>query len=711
MATDPICGMSVPVGPGALRLLRDNRTYYFCCTDCLRAFAAPEENRRRLLHRLEVAWPLSVVTVVLTWAPPFPRADVVAGALAAVVQVYAGSGFYAGAWDAIRHRIGNMDLLIAAGTTAAFAYSVAVLALPGVLPAATYFDASALIVTVILTGNYAEQATRRRAGSALRRLAELLPATATLMENGAGRSVRVDELRPGQRLRVPPGDRFPVDGLVREGRSAVDESLLTGEGRTVRKGPGDRVLAGATNVEGPLIVEAVSLGADTFVAHVGELLQDAELARVPLQREADRLAAVFVPAVLGLAIVSGTLWFFLSGGSPSIGILVFVTVAVTACPCAFGLATPAALLVGSGRAAEDGILFRGGDSIERAATVDTVLLDKTGTLTSSQPDVEGILALAPHTEAEILELAAGLEGGIRHPLAQALERAATARGIRAASVSHVALEPGRGVVGVVGGRPVAVVRGDAVEAETLDRVPLADWIRSAERRGSSWSLVVRDGRPVGALAFAAPVAAGAAEAVAELRAEGVRVAMVTGDNERAARAVAAPLGIEDVRAGVTPERKVELVRAYRREGGRVAFVGDGINDAAALAAADLGIALGSGSQVARETGAVLLVRADLLGVPRALRYARRIVRCVRENLLWAVGYNAVLLPIAAGAFVPVLGLGVYRVLPVLGAVAMGLSSTSVLLRSLTLRVADGPWGDGGHAGPRDRRSGARPEAV
>jgi len=687
LATDPVCGMSVEEGPGSLRLLRENRTYYFCSSDCLRSFSAPDEARRRIARRLVVAWPLSVAVALLTWGPSFPRASLVAAGLAAVVQVYAGAGFYEGARDAIRQRVGNMDLLIAVGTSAAFLYSVAVLLLPSRFPPGTYFDASALIVTVILTGNYLEQLTRRRAGSALRYLADLLPSTAHVVQGSIDHIARVDTLRPGQLVRVPPGGRFPTDGIVRNGRSAVDESLLTGEARTVLKEPGSRVLAGALNVDGPLVVEVSATGSDTFVAHVGALLEEAELARVPLQQQADRIAAVFVPFVLSLAVVAGVVWFLLAGSDVTVGVLVFVTVAVTACPCAFGLATPAALLVGTGRAAEAGVLFRGGDAIERAARVDTVMLDKTGTLTVGEPQVQAVHAVPPATEAEVLRIAAGLEAGVHHPLARALTAVAAERGVTPLPLEESRLDLGVGVQGRSGGELYAFVRGDASTGAGADASALGSWTASMERSGRSWSVVLREGKAVGAIAFDAAFAAGAMEALAGLRADGIGLAMVTGDREEAAHAVAGPLSITDVHAGVTPEGKVALVRAYHDAGRTVAFVGDGVNDAAALAAADLGIAVGTGSELARETGQVLLVLPDLRGVPNSLRFARRIVRRVRGNLAWAVGYNAVLLPIAAGALVPVLGLGMYRYLPVLGALAMGLSSTTVLLNSLTLR-----WG-------------------
>ena len=695
MPTDPVCGMAVEDAPDALRLSRDNRTYYFCSHECLQAFAAPEEARRRLARRLAVAWPLAVLTAFLTWRPLLPGSEYVAGALAAVVQFYPGSVFYVGARDALRQRVGNMDLLIAVGTTAAFLYSVAVLALPGRLAPSVYFDASALIVTVILTGNYLEALTRRRAGSALRKLAEMLPTTAIVLAGGSEKVRPRDELQAGERVRVRPGERFPADGTVAEGISSVDEALLTGEATPVRKGPGASVLAGSKNGAGSLVVEVRRTGPDTFVASVGRLLQDAELSRVPLQRQADRLASVFAPFTLALAAVTGALWFVLAREDPTVGILVFVTVAVTACPCAFGLATPAALLVGTGRAADEGILFRGGDAIERAARIDTVLLDKTGTLTASSLSVGSVGALAPVTEAEVLSTAAGLETGIDHPFAEALLREAARRGVGPEAFTERRLEPGRGVVGHDGRRSACLLRGDGARAEHPDLGPLEPWIAASESEGRSWSLVVRDGHPIGAVSFRNPLAPGASEALAELVAEGVRVTMVTGDNDRAARSVARAVGIGDVHAGVLPEGKVALVRQYQGEGHAVAFVGDGINDAAALAAADLGVALGTGSEVAKESGQVLLVRSDLRDVPRALHLARAIVGRVRRNLLWAIGYNAVLLPIAAGALVPTLGLGIYRYLPVLGAVAMGLSSTTVLLNSLSLR-----WAPLGRAGPK-----------
>ncbi len=684
MATDPVCGMTVEEGPEALRLVRENRTYYFCSDDCRRTFAAPEESRRRAARRLAVAWPLSVAVFGLVWFAPARPDEGLAAVLAGVVQVYAGFGFYRGAWDALRHRIGNMDLLIASGTTAAYVYSLAVLLAPGQLPSGTYFDASSLIIAVILTGNYLEHLTRRRGTSALRAIADLVPATVVIVDRGEERRVPVADLAPGRSVRVLPGERCPADGTVREGTGAVDESLLTGEPSGPAKRPGDRILAGARNLENPLVVEVTAVGTDTFVAQVGRLLEDAELARVPLQRRADRLASVFVPFVLALAVGAGGTWYVLSGRDLALALLVFVTVAVTACPCAFGLATPAALLVGTGRAAEDGILFRGEEAIERAARVDTVLLDKTGTLVTAETAVASTFVLPPLGAEEMFALVAGLEAVSPHPLARAVRAAAATRGVVPVRFSRLTPTPGFGVSGELDGRTFDLGRPGPGPVSTVGD-PVDAWAKAATDQGLTVAVLRRDGHPVGAVAFQPQLAMGAAAAVAALRAEGYGLAVVTGDGPAAAASVGQELGISAVHADVRPEGKVAIVRSYQQGGRRVAFVGDGVNDAPALAAADLGVAVGTGSEVARETGQLLLVRPDLARLPQALRVARRTVARVRSNLWWAVGYNAVLLPVAAGVLVPVLGVGMYAYLPVLGATAMGLSSTTVLLNSLTLR--------------------------
>jgi P-type Cu+ transporter len=672
MATDPVCGMWVDEASASLKLVRDNRSYFFCSETCLRQFAAPEEEDRRLRSRLAVAWPLSIAIVVLTYVVRGSPEAYASAALATVVQVYAGGPFYRGLVDAARDRSWNMDVLIAVATSAAYAYSVGVLAVPGRLPPSLYFDASSLILALILTGNFLEHRTRARAGSALRRLEARLPSSTTVLREGREVTVPVTDVRSGDHLRVRPGERFAADGVVRAGRTTVDESILTGESMPVPKVPGDRVLAGSINGEGQVDEDATDVGLDTFVAQIGRLLTDAEMSRVPLQRSADRIAAIFVPVVLAIGLVAATLWWLVGGSGPTVALLVFVSVAITACPCAFGIATPAAILVGTGRAAEEGILFRGEDAIGQSARVDLVLTDKTGTLTLGRPRLVEIRSTDGRPEGELLGWAAAVERGSEHPLARAVLAAAQARGLAVPLAEDVTAAPGEGVRGVVDGHRVEVRR-------LLEEPAATD--------GRTRSVLVADGRPMGELAFEDPVAPGVPGAVRALRDDGVEVVMVTGDRPAAARAVAAAVGIATVRAGVSPAGKRETVAEFRRAGRHVAFVGDGINDAPALAAADVGIAIGSGTDVAREAGQIVLVRADFAAVPLALRLARRIVGKVRGNLAWAIGYNAVLLPIAAGALVPLFGFGVYGVLPIAGAAAMGISSTTVLANSLSLRRA------------------------
>ncbi len=688
MATDPVCGMFVDEKSAELTLARDNRTYFFCSSSCLEQFAAPEAQRARLARRLSVAWPAAIAVLVLTYGLTGAWVGYAALALATLVQFYPGFGFYRGTLDSIKSRIWNMDVLIAVGTSAAYGYSVAVLLLPGRLPAALYFDASALIVTLILTGNYLEHLVRGRATGTLRRLQELVPTRALRLEGGHEVEVPVSEVSPGDRLRVRAGARFPVDARIVAGRTTVDESVVTGESLPVEKEPGARVIAGSINGGGLVEVEATQVGEDTFLSQVGRLVADAEMSQVPLKRLADRIAERFVPLVLLLAALASVGWY-VAGVGFTIALLVFVSVAITACPCAFGIATPAALVVGTGRAAEGGVLFRGRDAIERAARVDTVVTDKTGTITRGRPALTDLVPAEGVAEADLLAVAAGLEYGSDHPFARAVREAASARGVRPASVEAVEGVAGLGMRGRrAGAGSVSIERGSA---EGLGALPsaLSTLAGRLEKDGKSWSRVEENGRTLGILAFFDPVAPGAPAAIRLLKVPGIGVVMVTGDHRAAADAVAREVGIEEVHAEVSPAGKLELVRQLQGNGRRVAVVGDGVNDAPALMAADVGIAIGTGTDVAKEAGQVLLVRGDLAGVPLALTAGRRTVAKVRQNLVWALGYNSVLLPVAAGVLVPLFGLGVFTVLPIVGALAMGLSSTSVVLNSLSLRRSIG----------------------
>jgi P-type Cu+ transporter len=676
--------MYVDESTATLSLVRDNRTYYFCNSACRDDFSAPEAGLARLRHRLLVAWPLAIFVVALTYVWHPRDWAWVSLAAATVVQLYAGGAFYRGAWEAIRARAGNMDLLIATGTSAAYAYSVAALLLPGQLPPAYYFDASSLIIALILTGNYLEHLTRHRASGALRRLRDELPSTATVVRNGQELTLPTAQVRTGDMVRVRPGERLPVDGEVRRGRSTVVEALVTGESLPQVRTTGSRVIAGTINGDGLLDIEATGVGVDSTVEKLGALLTDAELSRISLQRTADRIASAFVPSVLVLAVVAAAVWGVVTHFSNApLVVLVFVSVVITACPCAFGLATPAALLVGTGRAAEEGIWIKDRDAIEEGSRVTMVLTDKTGTLTEGRPRLTEVWVPSDNDLNDPLRLAAGVEEGSEHPLAQAVVAFAKARNLVLLASQHVRSIPGVGVEGIVDGRHVSI--GWSQE-ETVDEGP--EWRSALLRFRSSprtVSVVRVDDRPVALLAFEDAVSPGSPEGVADLVARGISVAMVTGDRPEVAHRVAQQVGISRVFANVGPAQKLEILRRFQAEGQSVAFVGDGLNDAPVLAGAEPGIAVGTATDVAREAGGMVLARRDFRQVDLALRLCRRTVRRVRENLGWAIGYNLILLPIAAGAVVPLFGYRVYEVLPILGAAAMGLSSTFVLLNSLSLR--------------------------
>jgi P-type Cu+ transporter len=683
MATDPVCGMYVAESPDALQLVRENRTYYFCATECLRQFAEPDQELRRLRQKLTVAWPLAIAVVLLTYIVRPPGAVWVALLLASVVEFYPGWQFFTGARDALRSRTWNMDVLIAIGTGAAYGYSVVALALPARVPAASFFDASSLIVALILSGNYLEHLTREKARGSLRGLKDLLPETARRVVQGTEADVPVEDLAVGDRVRVLPGGRIPVDGVILEGTSSVNESLVTGESLPVTKRAGDTLIAGSVNGEGRLEVRTTRVGEDTVLAQIGQLVSEAETSRVPLQELADRIARAFVPVVLGLAILATVFWGIEGVGS-AVAVLVLVSVVITACPCAFSIATPAAIVVGTGRAAELGILFRGKDALERASTIDLVLTDKTGTLTRGRPTLTDVVPAGAERADEVLRLAAAVEEGSEHPLARAVLDAARSRHLAWPSATSVRARPGTGVEGRVAADRISVDNLPPRDSAEGVASTLAVALAALESQGKAWSIVRKGDFPIGLLGFADDLSPEVPAAIAALRADRIPVVLVTGDHRAAADVVGRRVGVSEVHASVSPAEKVALVRRYQASGRRVAFVGDGINDAPALAAADLGIAVGAATAFAAETSGVVLLRTDFRGVPLALRIGRRTVRKVRGNLTWALGYNAVLLPVAMGALVPWLGLGVFLVLPVTGAVAMALSSTSVVLNSLSL---------------------------
>jgi P-type Cu+ transporter len=613
-------------------------------------------------------------------------------AFAAPVVLWGGWPFFERGWHSVVHRRLNMFTLIALGTGAAFAFSVAATVAPGLFPAsfrshggalAVYYEPAAVIVTLVLLGQVLELRARARTGSALRSLLDLAPPVARVVRDGEDHEVPLAEVVAGDRLRVRPGEKVPVDGVVVEGTSAVDESMLTGEPVPVAKAPGDPVTGATLNGTGSFVMEARRVGADTMLARIVRMVGEAQRSRAPVQRLADAVAAWFVPAVIAVAAATFVFWARW-GPEPRLAhaLVNAVAVLIIACPCALGLATPMSVMVGTGRGAQAGVLVREAEALERLETVDTLIVDKTGTLTEGRPSVVLVEAWTKIAEAELLRLAASVEQASEHPLAAAIVRAARERGLALVEPAGFTSETGRGVSALAGGHRVQVGSSRLV-AETGDAAA-AHGARAAALReeGRTIVFVAVDGRSAGLLALADPLKATAAEAIQALHREGLRIVMLTGDEAGTAHAVARAVGIDEVIANVLPEAKAEAVRRHQEGGRRVAMAGDGINDAPALAAADVGIAMGSGTDVAMESAGLTLVKGDLRGIVRARRLSRATMRNIRQNLFFAFVYNLVGVPVAAGALYPFFGL---LLSPMLASAAMTLSSVSVIANALRLR--------------------------
>jgi Cu+-exporting ATPase len=612
---------------------------------------------------------------------------------ATFVQLWAGGRFYRAAWRAARHGATNMDTLIAVGTTAAWGYSVVITIAPSIamsagLEPAAYFDSSTIIIGFVLLGRWLEARAKSQTGGAIRGLLALEPPVARLVAGEHDTDVPVGAVQAGDLLRVRPGDRVPVDGLVVSGASAIDQSMLTGEPMPVEVGPGAEVIGGTLNASGSFVMRATRVGRETALARIVELVRQAQGSKAPIQRLADRVSEVFVPLVLAAAALTFVAWYAF-GPEPrlTLALTAFIAVLIIACPCAMGLATPAAIMVGTGRGAEAGILIRGGEALEAAHRVDTVVFDKTGTLTEGAPTVAAIEAAPGFDVRTVLDLAGSLEAGSEHPLGEAIAARARADGLGTLRVDGFQAIAGRGVEGTVEldgvGRRVVAGTPSLLEERGVD----AQWMRDSggtAAAGATVAWVAIDGVPAGLIALTDRVKPEAAAAVADLRRAGVEVWLLSGDARATALAVAAEVGIaeENVLAEVLPADKAAAV-ARLRDGGRVvAMVGDGINDAPALAGADVGIAIGTGADVAIEASDVTLVGGDPSGVASAIRLSRATMRVVRENLAWAFGYNVLLIPVAMGALFPFFGL---LMNPALAAGAMALSSVSVVLNSLRLR--------------------------
>jgi P-type Cu+ transporter len=699
MATDPVCGMFVEERPESIQhTTEDGRKYYFCSTQCLNEFTEPEREMKKLKMHVALSIVLTIPIVLLTlphmlpeqfvWLSvlPMQMSNYIMLALATPIQFWIGWRFYRGMWDGIRARASNMDTLIALGTSAAYLYSAALTIAPVYFPfTSVYFETAAVIITLILVGRLLETKTKERASSAVRKLLDLQPRTARVITDSGEQDVPVEQVLEGDLLIIKPGERVPTDAVIVEGSSSLDESAVTGESLPVDKTKGSQIIGGTINLSGLLKARAAKVGQDTVLSQIIALVENARMGKAPMQRMVDRVSKYFVPAVVGVAFAVALGWYFIGDAGRTYSILAFVSVIIIACPCALGIATPAALMMGAGKAAENGILFKGGEYLEIARKVNTVVFDKTGTLTEGKPSVTDIIDLSGIGESELLRLTAIAESGSEHPLGQAVVRKAKKSNLHVPTPDTFQAVAGHGLQAkygdhtiLIGNRKLMGENGVTVSASTEQR------LTQLEEEGKTAILVSLDRKMSGIVAMADTVKKSAKEAVSSLKRMGIEVTMLTGDNERTARAIAAAVGIEWVMAQVLPREKEQVVAKLKEEGKVVAMVGDGTNDAPALARADLGIAIGSGTDVAKETGGVILIKGDVRDVVAALELGRKTVSKIKQNLFWAFVYNTGLIPVAAGALVPFLGLGVFGWLPILAGAVMALSSVTVVGNSLLL---------------------------
>jgi P-type Cu+ transporter len=611
-------------------------------------------------------------------------------AMTVFVMGWAGRHFYTRAWAAFRHHSADMNTLVATGTGAAFLFSLAATFFPGFFLARgvapdVYYEAVLFIVALVLVGNTFEARAKRETSAALRKLADLRPKTARVLRDGVEADLPVEEVRQGDTVLVRPGERIPVDGEVVSGRSAVDESMLTGESLPVEKGEGDSVIGGTINRTGAFRYRATRLGSDSVLAQIVKLMREAQGSRAPIQRLVDRVTGVFVPVSLSIAIATFVVWFVAVDGAPLVrAFAASVAVLIIACPCAMGLAVPTAVMVSTGKGAEMGILIKGGEALQRARDISVVVLDKTGTVTEGRPAVTDVL-LAPgseRAEAEVLRLVASLEASSEHPLAEAIVAHARERGVEPVHAESFDSVTGRGAVGVVAGAALAIGNAALMTDYAVDPAPLRPEAERLAGSGKTSMYVAIDGALAGLIAVADPIKPTSRAAIQRLQRLGLDVVMLTGDNRRTAEAIAREAGIPRVVAEVLPEGKVAEVRRLQEQGATVAMVGDGINDAPALAQADVGIAIGTGTDVAAEAGDVVLMRGDLGGVVDAIALSRRTLRIMKQNLFWAFVYNSLAIPVAAGVLYPAFGL---LLSPILASAAMAFSSVSVVSNSLRLR--------------------------
>ena len=711
MAKDPVCGMFVEEKSDAIRYNKDGREYYFCSKQCLNEFTQPEKELRKLKIYVAVSIALTIPIVILSLPHMFPTqfgssilfsmdvmhyGNYIMLALATPLQFWIGWRFYRGLWDGIKAKASNMDTLIAIGTTAAYLYSTIITIAPGYFPfKSVYFETAAIIITLILIGRLLETRTKERASIAVRKLLDLQPRMAKVIREGGGGvevEIPIEQIQQGEVMVIRPGERIPTDGIVIEGSSSIDESAITGESIPIDKKKEDQVIGATINKSGLLKVKATKIGQDTVISQIITLVEEARTGKAQMQRLVDQVAKYFVPGVLAIAIGVGLGWYFIGDIGLTFSLLAFVSVIIIACPCALGIATPAALMMGSGKGAENGILFKGGEYLEIAKKVNTIVFDKTGTLTKGKPSITDIVDLSAGIigETELLRLTAIAESGSEHPLGQAVVNDAKEKGIIVSNPDSFEAVSGHGLRATYADHTILIGNRKLMEDNNIPVTEAVETtIKQFETQGKTATLVAVDNKLAGIIALADTIKENAKETIDILtKSMGIKVVMLTGDNERTARAVASKLGIERVIAQVLPQQKEQIISKLKgseeEEKIVVAMVGDGINDAPALARADLGIAIGSGTDVAKETGGIILIKDDLRDVVTALDLGKKTVSKIKQNLFWAFAYNAGLIPIAGGILVPFMGVGIFGWLPMLAGLAMAMSSVTVVGNSILL---------------------------
>ncbi|RJQ54933.1 MAG: heavy metal translocating P-type ATPase [Actinobacteria bacterium] len=694
-AVDPVCGMLVDKDSSIKRTI-GGRDYYFCMESCARTFEEPEAELKSMRRRMTIAMSgvlaaaiiraglfvgLAAGASILSWVPfettlPWLNGGVILFLLVTPVQFIGGWGFYKGSYTALAGRRINMDVLIALGTSTAYLYSTVVVFAPGLLPfheANVYFEVSAVIIAFVLVGRYMEEAIKKRSSAAVRKLMDLQPAQARVLRDGQEVEIPAELVGVGDVVVVRPGEKIPADGRVVEGHSSVDEKMITGESIPVEKSPGDEVIGATINKVGSLKFEARRVGADTTLMQIVKMVEEAQASSAPIQRLADTVSAYFVPAVIVTALAALVGWTL--AGDFTLGILSFIAVLIISCPCTLGIATPAALSVGVGKGAEMGILIRGGQYLEQAQKLDTVVFDKTGTLTRGEPVLTDVVGLDGASEEQVLGYAATAEVSSEHPLGEAIVAAARQRGVPVQAPARFEAVPGQGVKVAADGHELLLGNRKLMSSAEVGLARAEERMVELEKSGKTAMLLAVDGGLAGVLAVADTIKEGASETVAELEGLGLEVIMLTGDNERTAAAIASEAGIKRVLANVLPWEKAGAIKALQEEGKTVSMVGDGINDAPALAQADIGIAIGSGSDVAKETGGIILVRDDLGSVANSIRLSKATMGKIRQNLFWALFYNTAAIPVAAFGLLN----------PMIAAAAMALSSLTVVSNSALLR--------------------------